>query len=252
VVEVEPRLVPLFARALPDATVVPATDPPHPAARAADIDCQAPFGSLCRWRRRELADFRPEAYLSAEPAAATVTRARYAGDPRPRVGIAWQSHLHGSPQAKRFGRAKSCPLLLWQPILARLGLRFFSLQYGDVAASIDPLTARFGTRIEVDKTVDQLASLDALAAQIAALDLVITVSTTVAHVAGAMGVPTWVLLPHNADWRWQAAGADSLWYPTVRLFRQPRPADWPAVTAAVAEALAERFECRPAADTNAK
>jgi ADP-heptose:LPS heptosyltransferase len=72
------------------------------------------------------------------------------------------------------------------------------------------------------------------------LDLVIAVDTAVAHLGGAIGRPTWVLLPFAPDWRWLRGRADSPWYPTLRLFRQPRPGDWDSVIADIADALADR------------
>jgi len=80
-----------------------------------------------------------------------------------------------------------------------------------------------------------------LASRLQSLDLVITVDTMLAHLAGALGVPTWTLLPHDADWRWQVrrADTDTLWYPTMRLFRQPRPGDW----ASVAQAIHAELRC---------
>lgn len=78
------------------------------------------------------------------------------------------------------------------------------------------------------------------AALLAGTRLVITVDTMIAHLAGTLRRPTWLLLPHEADWRWMAGRADSPWYPTMRLFRQPRPGDWTAVLARVAAALKGR------------
>ena len=71
------------------------------------------------------------------------------------------------------------------------------------------------------------------AALLAELDLIITVDTSIAHLAGALGRPAWVLLPFAPDWRWQLVREDSPWYPTLRLFRQSRPGDWPSVIARV-------------------
>jgi ADP-heptose:LPS heptosyltransferase len=79
--------------------------------------------------------------------------------------------------------------------------------------------------------------MDDFAAQIAALDLVITIDNSTAHLAGALGVPVWLLLPFAADWRWLDAGEHSPWYPTMRLFRQPKLRDWPSVLENVEQAL---------------
>jgi hypothetical protein len=80
------------------------------------------------------------------------------------------------------------------------------------------------------------------AAVIAALDLVITVDTMVAHLAGSLGVPVWVMLHFAADWRWLFDSSDSPWYPRMRLFRQPAPGDWASVVADIGDALAGLVE----------
>jgi ADP-heptose:LPS heptosyltransferase len=83
----------------------------------------------------------------------------------------------------------------------------------------------------------ELADFDDTAAVLAGCDLLITVDTSVAHLAGAMGRPVWLLLPFSSDWRWTAQGDRSPWYPSVRLYRQSRPDDWESVLARVARDL---------------
>ena len=87
--------------------------------------------------------------------------------------------------------------------------------------------------------VRSLANFAETAALIAALDLVVTVDTSIAHVAGALRQPAWVLLPYAPDWRWLLHRNDTPWYDSVRLFRQPSPGDWQSVIASVIAALAE-------------
>jgi hypothetical protein len=136
-----------------------------------------------------------------------------------------------SPQDRR-----SLPLRLLLPLLElRDDIQFVALQKelpeGEVALlQATGLPGFLGER---------LADLADTAAIIAMLDLVITIDTSIAHVAGALGKPTWVLLPFSADWRWLRGRSDSPWYPTARLFRQPAPGDWQSVVRQVAEALAQ-------------
>ena len=94
--------------------------------------------------------------------------------------------------------------------------------------------------VHVDPLIDQMASLDDFAAQIAALDLVIAASNTTVHLAGALGRPVWTMLPQVPDWRWQTTRNNTLWYPDMMLFRQLEPGDWDAVFARVAGELANR------------
>jgi ADP-heptose:LPS heptosyltransferase len=116
--------------------------------------------------------------------------------------------------------------------------RWISLQYGPPGEIKEEVNAAKAP-VRVDECVDQLADIDSFAAQIAALDLVITIDNTTAHLAGALGVPVWVLLPFAPDWRWMQEGEGSLWYPSMRLFRQPARGDWSAVVREAADALAE-------------
>ena len=88
-----------------------------------------------------------------------------------------------------------------------------------------------------DDSFDQMTDLDTFAAQVAAMDLVISVSNTTVHIAGALGVPTWIMVPTMPMWRWMAERQDSPWYPSVRLFRQTRANDWEDVVKRVRDAL---------------
>jgi hypothetical protein len=141
-------------------------------------------------------------------------RRRYS-DGRKIVGIAWHT------KNKRSGRQRSVDLSLFKRLFSREDIRLVSLQYGNHGDLQVPVL--------VDPSVDQLSDMDTFAAQVAAMDLVITIDNSTAHLAGALGVPVWVLLPFVPEWRWFRTREDSPWYPSARLFRQPKPGDWHAV-----------------------
>lgn len=232
VVECDPRLVPLFARSFPTATVVPRADPPHPAAAAADLQC--PTGSLLG-RMHETADGLPRqpiAHLLPDAARGRELRQRY-HDGRMLVGLSWNS------RHPTIGDEKSLPLESWTPILGAPGCRFVSVQYGDHRSEVREVSQKAGVDILVDSTIDPIRDLDAAAAQIAALDLVISISNTGAHLSAALGVPTWTMLPSGKAlfWYWLRDRRDSPWYPTMRLYRQAATGDWPDLIGRVATDL---------------
>jgi hypothetical protein len=191
VLECEPRLVPLFERSFAGVEVVPQTTPAQQRISAPDIGAQIAVGSLSRFFRTDLASFpRHRGYLRADPTRVALLRERYRrlGSGRV-VGLSWRS------TRKDLGLWKSAPLAGWAPILAVPGVAFINLQYGDCTAELVDVEQHIGTAIHCDGEVDPLKDLDAFAAQISALDLVITTSNTTAHFAGALGVPVWTLLP---------------------------------------------------------
>ena len=112
-------------------------------------------------------------------------------------------------------------------------MAFYSLQVGPGAAAL----AEWRGPAPIHDLGPQLTDWGATAAAISQLDLVVAVDTGVVHLAGALGVPAWVLLCYAPDWRWLLDRADSPWYPAARLFRQPRPKDWASVMAEAAAAL---------------
>jgi hypothetical protein len=171
-------------------------------------------------------------YLSADPAKAAAWTAQLAGgrpaasSTRPRVGIVWAGnpeHLNDHNRSialSRFARLFDAPC------------EFISLQKQLSAtdqALLDTLPVR--------QVADQLHDFSDTAALIAALDLVITVDTSVAHLAGALGKKVWILLQAPFEWRWLEQGQTSPWYPSATLFRQPQPGDWDSVLAEVAQRL---------------
>jgi hypothetical protein len=148
-----------------------------------------------------------------------------ADEGRVRVGLLWS--------CSHWDRSRSIPLAELAPLFAQGDVQFFSLQQDEAAS--DPLLQRLGIHVLSDRTAD----LPMAALAMCELDLVITIDSMAAHLAGTLGRPTWVLLKHEADWRWMEGRDDSPWYPTVRLFRQPRPGDWGGVAQQVAAALRE-------------
>lgn len=148
--------------------------------------------------------------------------------PHRKVGIVWA----GSPTHTN-DRNRSCRLAEWRPILQTPTIDFYSLQKEGPSRGLAELPAGI-TLHDLDLRLDDYGDLAVLIDQ---LDLTISVDTSVAHVAGALGKPVWTLLPYVPDWRWLLAGETTPWYPTMRLFRQERPRDWPSVMTRVAAEL---------------
>lgn len=140
-----------------------------------------------------------------------------------RIGIVWS----GNPTF-RWNRRRSCSLNDFAPLAQCLGVTLFSLQKGDAASALDESTSGWIVGLH-----DYILDFADTAAVLKQLDLVITIDTSVAHLAGALGRPVWVLLAFAPDWRWLLGRDDSPWYPTMRLFRQTSRGDWSGVFAQV-------------------
>lgn len=146
---------------------------------------------------------------------------------RLKVGIVWSGgHLYKKNQSR------SCPLVHFQPLLPLPDIAYYSLQKGIAQTNLSELGWT-----QVQDLSSQLHDMAETAAAIAQLDLVITVDTSIAHLAGALGKPVWVLLTFQPDWRWMLHREDTPWYPTMRLFRQSKPNDWQGVLDRVVQAL---------------
>ncbi len=186
-----PRMAPLFARSFQWCDVVERDVTNLPVEMIGEVDFQASLTELGAVLRPGL-DHLPkqDAYLFNDKSMTEQLRAKYADndDNVPLVGISWQS---ANVEA---GREKSSKLEAWKEILAVPGCRFVSLQYGSCASEIEDMEQRYGISIVRDKTVDPLVNMDAFAAQVTAMDLVISTTNTTVHVAGSLGVPVWTLL----------------------------------------------------------
>jgi tetratricopeptide (TPR) repeat protein len=199
------------------------SEPPH-------FDCECPLLSLPAVFGTNV-DSVPwtGAYLSADSELAAEKRAQHPGVGQLlRIGLAWA----GNPKYKA-DRARSMRLETLLPLLRAAGVAWISLQKGEAAGQLADLPAD----VPIFDGSSGDSDLAETAALMAGLDLVITTDTCVAHLAGAMAKPVWILLPHLADWRWMQQRETTPWYPTARLFRQKAPGDWAEVLARVGSEL---------------
>ncbi len=167
-------------------------------------------------------------YLRADPRRVEHWRRMRAPGARLHAGLAWA----GRPQYWD-DRKRSIPLAAFAPLAEVPGLSLVSLQWGEGAAQLASQP-----RLGIRDFGDAIRDFSEMAALVASLDVVISVDTSVTHLAGALGAPAWLLASHAPEWRWLLDRADSPWYPSVRIFRQARSGDWPGVIERVAAALA--------------
>jgi Tetratricopeptide repeat/TPR repeat/Glycosyltransferase family 9 (heptosyltransferase) len=226
VFEVQPPLVRLLSD-LPGMTrIVAAGDAlPH-------FDVHCPLLSVPHRVGTDLATIPAEIpYLAADPARSASWRGRLAGLDGKLVGLVWAGRSR--PATAVIDRSRSMALEQFSPLAGIDGVNFLSLQKGEPAAqALSPP----GGMVLHDFT-EELTDFADTAALIDALDLVISVDTSVVHLAGALGKPVWLLNRFDTCWRWLEGRDDSPWYPTLRQFRQKSPGDWAGVMAEVRDAL---------------
>jgi tetratricopeptide (TPR) repeat protein len=234
VIDCDARLAELFRRSFPQAFVHGggATDATSWLAASGPVDLVTPAASVARFLRRSAADFpRHKGYLRADPDRIAAWRGRLQalGGGR-KIGLSWRGGVAHTSRASR-----SIGLAELLPVLRQPGARFVSLQYGPCEAELAELR-RHGVAIEHwQEAIDDYSETAAL---VMALDLTISVCTAVVHLAGALGQPVWVMAPVRPEARYGSQGESMRWYPSVRMFRQPRYGDWGTVVAAVEAALA--------------
>ncbi|MFM7676586.1 MAG: tetratricopeptide repeat protein [Synechococcus sp.] len=176
-------------------------------------------------------------YLRSPASLQDAWRQRMAAEECAVVALHWQ----GNPSAEVYNlRGRSMPLEAFSPLAGIEGLRLLSLQKGFGSEQL--LDCSFRDRfVTCQELVDQAWDFQEAAAIIASCDLLITSDSAVAHLAGAMGQETWLLLHHAPDWRWGCDGETTFWYPSLRLFRQRSQGEWAEVVARVVDALSQRI-----------
>jgi tetratricopeptide (TPR) repeat protein len=215
-----------LATQLPGVTTLVTTGDPLPA-----FDLHCPLMSLPQAFATTLETIPARApYLAAPAEALRAAAALPWPEGAMRIGLAWT----GNPSHPK-NWARSIPLVMLEPLFALKGVQFFSLQMGTAAADLAAAKAA------VTDLAPYTGDMADTAAQMAHLDLILTVDTSIAHLAGALAKPTWLLLPFLPDWRWLLDREDSPWYPTMRLFRQPKAGDWNTVMKSVRRALEEKL-----------
>ncbi len=239
-IECEPRLEKLLSRSFPEATFIPIVDNAIKDAvlQRDDFDVRIFSASVPGYLRNSLRDFpQHQGYLKADVERAGHWRQKLAalGDGL-KVGISWRG---GTVYTNRNRRTLSLDAL--RPVLAQSGVHWINLQYGERAAEIAGFKSAHGIEItDWPEAID--GDYDETAALVSELDLVISVCTSVIHLAGALGRPVWVMVPHAPEWRYGLEGEAMPWYPTARLLRQKEVGTWDGVIGRVSEDLSRRLK----------
>jgi len=227
-VMVDASLLALFQHSMPNISFIAKNS----SFAGSAYDAHLPMGSLGQFFRNTPEDFVnvTSPYLFADADRQVIWQQRLGSKTKPRIGLVWSgSTIHTNDHNR------SIPLSLLEK-LTMLDAEFHSLQ-----KEIRDTDQQYLAQFNITAHAEQLTDFAETAALVAEMDLIISVDTSVAHLAGAMGRPVWVLLPFAPDFRWLLNRTDSPWYPTARLFRQPAIGDWEGVMVEVARALAMQF-----------
>jgi tetratricopeptide (TPR) repeat protein len=230
---VAPRLLALYRRSFEGLQFCT----PEEAAADQAFDAYICMGDLGRIFRRDTDDFlaHRSAYLRADAARSRALRQQIAQPGKAVCGLSWYSNN------KEVGVEKSITLAQLSGAFSGLACSYVDLQYGDTDAERAAVLQNGGIAVERVPSVDTFNDIDGLAALVDACDVIVTISNTTAHLAGALGKTVFVMLPYSVGrfWCWQTGRSDALWYPNVRIFRQPAEGDWASVIAEVRAALAQ-------------
>jgi Tfp pilus assembly protein PilF len=219
-VALDKRLIPLFKRSIPGFEFMDLNE----VSDTLDFAQHLPMGSLPRYFRKSREDFKSAQtpFLLADPTRSAALRQKIHLTSKLVCGVSWWSNR------KSTGKNKSIRLEELLAPLASDKLHFVNLQYGDTAAERNALRAQHGITVQNVDEVDNFNDIDGLAALIQACDVVITTSNTTAHLAGALGKETLLLLPFSKGklWYWAELEGHNPWYPSIRMFAQEQPGQW--------------------------
>jgi tetratricopeptide (TPR) repeat protein len=223
--EADSRLLPLFRRSYPGISFVSRQWPPGSETTPPEVVAQCPVGTLGLFLRADASMFPAQRtrFLATDPARTAALRAATGVGPGEKlIGLSWFS------KNPRFGDNKSTALKDWAEAFRIPGVKFVNLQYGDTTDDRAAFRRETGLDLIHLDQLDLTADLDGVAALAAGCDAVVTVSNTVAHIAGAVGVPVTILVPEGMGklWYWGNNTTTTPWYPTARLLRQTVQDDW--------------------------
>lgn len=233
--DITSRQMTLFQRSFPDFEVVEFSQLP-PGWRNEDVRAKVAAADLAWVMGKDFRDLPGrEGVLIPDPDLLRKLRskyqARYPG--KLLVGISWRSGNRDS------AAIRSLELENWLPILSNKDCAFVSLQYGDVERDVEEMLTEHGIEIHVDKTVDPMGNMDPFTAQVAAMDIIISVDNSTIHYGAALGKPVWMMMPINSDWRWLMDGDKSIWYDSLVLFRQFKGDTWDGMTEKIGALLTD-------------
>lgn len=229
----DPRLIGLLQRSFPAVTIV--ADGLLPAlVKAGSYDAHLMAGSLPRVFRRAAAAFAGSAYLRSDATRTDAWRERLGEfGPGLKVGVSWGGGAGKADTAHRRTKPQD-----WWPLATVPNIHWINLQFDVPPAETDEWRQLAGDRFHDGSDFDRKHDLENFAALVSELDLVISVVNSTVHFAGALGTPTWTLVPAGGEWRWLASGETCVWHESVRLFRQQQLDDWRGVFQSLRSELA--------------
>ena len=233
IVQMDARLIPLFKRAMPEITF----KPKHEALDESLYDEHMPIGQLAEIFCKSKEDFANlnSNYVFSEVRKVEQLKTKIPQNRKKTIGISWRS--------KNDQKGLSRSISLHELIASLTGhgtdtfeadkYNIVNLQYGALPEELESVRSFIGTQVLSLNEVDNFLDMDGLAALIECCDLVISIDNSTVHLSGALGKETWVLLPYSCDWRWGLETQKSVWYPSLRLFRQTSFGDWTSVLRSV-------------------